>query len=268
MKHLKKFEELNITTYIKAGDALKKHGHLKRGQKMIDWAKRGELDKTPDLNLWIKWMNSYTSTKTKEKVTKGIISDVPIKAKVSMIHVNIDNLGDDFEYHKTENSYPIFLTISFSIGESELEKIKPEYLEYFKEEAHDHTGIGGYKIFPMELTSGFSLNESGNIDKVFQVGFFTYNEMGTMFSDRKSANNFRTILRSVLSNQIKVYTGYKDEDTGDYMTNSEALFDRLEKKIPTLEISDIEQVIDGLKNVNINVLYNDDIKEAEMKIQH
>jgi hypothetical protein len=264
MKHLKKFEELNITTYIKAGEELKKHGHLKRGQKMIDWAKRGELDKTPELNLWIKWMNSYTSGII--KVSQGIISDVPIKAKVSMIHMNLGSLVDDIEYHKSRNSYPIFVTISFTVEESELKKIKPEYLEDFKKESEISGGV--YKIYPMELTSEFSLNESGNIDKVFQVGFFTYGEMGAMFSDRKSANNFRSILKSILSNQIKVYTGVKDQDTGDYMTNSELLFHTLEKEIPTLEISDIEQVIDELKNVNINVLYNDDIGEASMKIQN
>ena len=267
MKHLKKFEELNIETYIKAGEVLRKQGHTRRGQKMIDWAKRGELDKTPELNLWLKWMNTYQPGRGSKGVYKGIISDVPIKAKVSMIHINIDSIGDDLEYHNQSNSYPIFLTISFSIDESELEKIKPEYLEFFKSETHEHSEIGRYNIYPMELTSGFSLNASGNIDEVFRVGFLTYNEVGAIFSDRKSANNFKSILKSVLSNQIKVYTGYKDQDTGQFMTNSEVLFDRLEKAIPTLEISDIEQVIDVLKNVNTNLLYNDDPKEAETRIQ-
>ena len=53
MRHLKKFEELNLETYLKYGEMLKKAGHSERGQKMIDWGKRGQLDDTPDVNLWI-----------------------------------------------------------------------------------------------------------------------------------------------------------------------------------------------------------------------
>ena len=41
MRHLKKFEELNLETYLKYGEMLKKAGHTERGQKMIDWGKRG-----------------------------------------------------------------------------------------------------------------------------------------------------------------------------------------------------------------------------------
>ena len=129
MRHLKKFEELNLDTYLKYGELLKKAGHNERAQKMIDWAKRGQLDDTPDVNLWIKWMNDYRPRNSnqidRKAIVKGLISDVPIKAKVQMVHVDLDQLKDDYDYHKEENSYPIAMTISFSIDQSELEKIKP-----------------------------------------------------------------------------------------------------------------------------------------------
>ena len=79
MRHLKKFEELNIETYINAGDNLKKVGHLERGQKLIDWAKKGKLGDVGEFNIWIKWMTSYPATATSRKgITSGIISDTPI----------------------------------------------------------------------------------------------------------------------------------------------------------------------------------------------
>ena len=93
MKHLKKFEELNISTYIKAGELLRKGGHSKRGDKMIDWAMKGELDKTPELNLWIKWMHDYEERGIKAAIKKGIISDSPIKAIINSIHVNLDMMS-------------------------------------------------------------------------------------------------------------------------------------------------------------------------------
>jgi hypothetical protein len=34
MKHLKKFEELNINTYINAGEKLRKAGHTDRGDRL------------------------------------------------------------------------------------------------------------------------------------------------------------------------------------------------------------------------------------------
>ena len=144
MRHLKKFEELNLDTYINAGEMLKKSGHADRGQKLIDWGKRGQLDDTPDVNLWIKWMNDYpaqrgsrTSGQNERKaIAKGLISDVPIKAKVQMVHVNLDQLKDDYDYHKEENSYPILMSIMFSVDQSELEKIKPDYLDLFKSETY------------------------------------------------------------------------------------------------------------------------------------
>ena len=272
MRHLKKFEELNLDTYLKYGELLKKAGHNERGQKMIDWAKRGQLDDTPDVNLWIKWMNDYparrgsrTSSQTERKeILKGLISDVPIKAKVQMVHVNLDQLRDDYDYHKEENSYPITMTINFSIDQSELEKIKPDYLDLFKGE----TNVSGtsYKIYPMQLSSSFKLDEKGRIKEVSPVTTFTYGEMGAIFSDRRSANNFKNILRKILTNEIKIYTGYKDEDDGQFMTNSEAMFQILTKEIPTIEISDIEMIIDTFKNINTNTLYSENSLEASKRI--
>lgn len=265
MKHLKKFEELNIKTYIDAGEKLRKAGHSDRGQKMIDWAKRGQLDETPELNIWIKWMNNYPAGRGTKEVVKGIISDIPIKAKLEMVHVNLDSMTDDIDYHKGENSFPVFMTIVFRIEDTELEKIKPEYLELFKGEA-THFGKA-YKIWPMELSSSFKLNDAGNIDKVFPVSFFTYGEMGAMFSDRRSANNFKNILKKLLTNEIKVYTGYKDEDDGHLMTNSEALLSVLSREISTIEISDVEEILDVFKSINTNTLYNENPKEAFKRIQ-
>ena len=272
MRHLKKFEELNLDTYLKYGELLKKAGHNERGQKMIDWAKRGQLDDTPDVNLWIKWMNSYpaqrgsrTTNQTERKeILKGLISDVPIKAKVQMVHVNLDKLRDDYDYHKENNSYPIFISTVFIIDQSELEKIKPEYLNLFKGEA-ELSGTS-CKIWPMELSSSFKLDENGNISQVFPVTTFTYGEMGSIFSDRRSANNFKNILRKILTNEIKIYTGYKDEDDGQFMTNSEAMFQILTKEIPTIEISDIEMIIDTFKNINTNTLYSENSLEASKRI--
>ena len=264
MRHLKKFEELNLDTYLKYGEMLKKAGHVERGQKMIDWSKRGQLDDTPDFNLWIKWMNAYPAGRGSKEILKGLISDVPIKAKVQMVHVNLDQLKDDYDYHKEENSYPIFMTIVFIVEQSELEKIKPEYLNLFKGEA---TLSGtSYKIWPMELSLSFKLNENGNISEIFPVTMFTYGEMGTIFSDRRSANNFKTILRKILTNEIKIYTGYKDEDDGQFMTNSEAMFQILTKEMPTIEISDIEMIIDTFKNINTNTLYSENSLEASKRI--
>lgn len=272
MRHLKKFEELNLDTYINAGEMLKKSGHADRGQKLIDWAKRGQLDDTPDVNLWIKWMTDYpaqrgsrTSSQTERKeILKGLISDVPIKAKVQMVHVNLDQLRDDYDYHKENNSYPIFISTVFIIDQSELEKIKPEYLNLFKGEA-ELSGTS-YKIWPMELSSSFKLDENGNISQVFPVTTFTYGEMGSIFSDRRSANNFKNTLRKILTNEIKIYTGYKDEDDGQFMTNSEAMFQILTKEIPTIEISDIEMIIDTFKNINTNTLYSENSLEASKRI--
>ena len=272
MRHLKKFEELNLDTYLNAGKELKKAGHDERGQKMIDWAKRGQLDNTPDVNLWIKWMNDYSAQRgsrtsgqnERKEIVKGLISDLPIKAKVKMVHVNLDTLKDDIEYHKEQNSYPIFMTIIFIMDQSELEKIKPEYLNLFKGES---TLSGtSYEVYTMELSSSFKLDENGNISEVFPVDMFTYGEMGAIFSDRKSANTFKNILRRILTNEIKIYTGYKDEDDGKLMTNSEAMFEILTKEIPTIEISDIEMVIDVFKNINTNSLYSENPLEAFKRI--
>ena len=265
MRHLKKFEELNLDTYLKYGEMLKKAGHVERGQKMIDWAKRGQLDDTPDVNLWIKWMNDYRPRNSNQIDRKaGLISDAPIKAKVQMVHVDLDQLKDDYDYHKEENSYPITMTINFSIDQSELEKIKPDYLDLFKGE----TNVSGtsYKIYPMQLSSSFKLDERGNIKEVSPVTTFTYGEMGAIFSDRRSANNFKNILRKILTNEIKIYTGYKDEDDGQFMTNSEAMFQILTKEIPTIEISDIEMIIDTFKNINTNTLYSENSLEASKRI--
>jgi hypothetical protein len=272
MRHLKKFEELNLDTYINAGEMLKKSGHADRGQKLIDWAKRGQLDDTPDVNLWIKWMNSYpaqrgsrTTNQTERKeILKGLISDVPIKAKVQMVHVNLDILKDDIDYHKEQNGYPIIIGTVFIIDQSELEKIKPEYLNLFKGEA-ELSGTS-YKIWPMELSSSFKLDENGNVSQVFPITTFTYGEIGSIFSDRRSANNFKNTLRKILTNEIKIYTGYKDEDDGQFMTNSEAMFQILTKEIPTIEISDIEMIIDTFKNINTNTLYSENSLEASKRI--
>jgi len=272
MRHLKKFEELNLETYLKYGEMLKKAGHVERGQKMIDWGKRGQLDDTPDVNLWIKWMNDYSAQRgsrtsgqnERKAIAKGLISDLPIKAKVQMVHVNLDQLKDDYDYHKENNSYPIFMTIIFSMDQSELEKIKPDYLDLFKGET-DLSGTS-YKIYTMELSSSFKLDEVGNIKEVSPVTTFTYGEMGAIFSDRRSANNFKNILRKILTNEIKIYTGYKDEDDGQFMTNSEAMFQILTKEIPTIEISDIEMIIDVFKNINTNILYSENPLEASKRI--
>jgi len=263
MRHLKKFEELNLDTYINAGEMLKKSGHVERGQKMIDWGKRGQLDDTPDVNLWVKWMNDYRGG-VKKTIAKGLISDVPIKAKVQMVHVNLDELTSDYDYHKENNSYPIFMTIIFSVDQSELEKIKPDYLDLFKGET-DLSGTS-YKIYTMELASSFKLDEGGNIKEISPITTFTYGEMGSIFSDRRSANNFKNILRRILANEIKIYTGYKDEDDGKFMTNSEAMFQILTKGIPTIEISDIEMIIDTFKNINTNSLYSENPLEASKRI--
>jgi len=265
MRHLKKFEELNIETYINAGDNLKKVGHLERGQKLIDWAKKGKLGDVGEFNIWIKWMTSYPATATSRKgITSGIISDTPIKAKLNKIELNLDLLKDDIEYHKSTNILPVSITISFEINESELSKIKPEYIDLFKDECE----LSSYKFWPMELHTHFNLNENGNIDRVSPITIFTYGELGTMFSDRKSANNFRNILRKVLTNEIKVYTGYKNEDDDKYMTNSEAMFEILPNIISTIEISDVEMILDEFKNINTNKLYNEDPKEAFKRISH
>ena len=274
MRHLKKFEELNLDTYINAGEMLKKSGHADRGQKLIDWAKRGQLDDTPDVNIWIKWMTSYPAQRAsaipirrqteRKEILKGLISDVPIKAKVQMVHVNLDILKDDIDYHKEQNGYPIIIGTVFIIDQSELEKIKPEYLNLFKGEA-ELSGTS-YKIWSMELSSSFKLDENGNISQVFPVTTFTYGEMGSIFSDRRSANNFKNILRRILSNEIKIYTRYKDEDDGQFMTNSEAMFQILTKEIPTIEISDIEMIIDTFKNINTNTLYSENSLEASKRI--
>jgi hypothetical protein len=272
MRHLKKFEELNLDTYLKYGELLKKSGHEERGQKMIDWAKRGQLDDTPDVNLWIKWMNDYSAQRgsrtsgqnERKTIAKGLISDVPIKAKVQMVHVDLDQLKDDYDYHKEENSYPILMSIMFSVDQSELEKIKPDYLDLFKGET-DLSGTS-YKIYTMELSSSFKLDEGGNIKEVSPVTMFTYGEMGAIFSDRRSANNFKNILRRILSNEIKIYTGYKDEDDGKFMTNSEVMFQVLTKEISTIEISDIEMIIDTFKNINTNSLYSENPLEASKRI--
>ena len=269
MKHLKKFEELNIKTYIEAGEKLRKAGHSDRGQKMIDWAKRGQLDETPDLNIWIKWMNTYPAGRGSKEVLKGIINETPIKVKVQMVHINIDMFVDDIEYYKEQNNFPVSITVSFNMNETELEKIKPEYLSVFKAETAGHySGTSGnyYKLWTMELNTYFKLDEKGNISSVSPVGFFTYGEMGSMFSDRRSANNFKNILKKILSNEIKVYTGYKDEDDDRLLTNSEAMFSIIGREIPTIEISDVEEVIDAFKNINTNILYNENPKDAVNRI--
>lgn len=266
MKHLKKFEELNIKTYIDAGEKLKKAGHTNRGQKMIDWAKRGPLDETPELNIWIKWMSTYSAGRGSKEVLSGIINETPIKVKVQMVHINLNMLAEDIEYHKEQNSFPVYMTVSFNMQESELEKIKPEYLSVFNSETAGPSG-NFYKLYTMELSNYFKLDESGKISSVSPVGFFTYGEMGSMFSDRRSANNFKNILKNILSNEIKVYTGYKDEDDDRYLTNSEAMFSVFSREIPTIEISDVEEVIDAFKNINTNILYNENPKEASKRIQ-
>jgi hypothetical protein len=266
MKHLKKFEELRTDAYVQAGEKLIKLGHRERGQKMIDWAKRGQLEDTSELNLWIKWMNTYPPGRGSQGVNKGIISDVPIKAKIQSIQIDLDTLIDDVEYNKQSNYFPVLMSVSFSIHESELEKIKPEYLEYFKSDATKSGQV--YKIWPLVFNTGFTLNSNGNIDKIYQMAHLTYGEIGSMFSDRKSANNFKTILKKVLSNDIKVYTGYKDDDTGNWMTNSEAMIEILTREIPTFELSDVETLIDAFKDISTNFLYNDNPAEALARIQN
>lgn len=272
MKHLKKFEELNLNTYINAGHMLKNKGHQERGKKLIEWGKKGKIGDLDELNLWIKWMTSYSARVTPgtprktEAINAGIISDTPIKAKIDMICVNLDRLKDDIEYHKSQNFFPLSITISFDIDKSELDKIKKEYLNHFKGEAEIS---GSYsRIWSMELETGFKLDTNGNIEQVSPVSYSTYAELGTIFSDRKSANNFRKIIRKVLTNEIKIYTGYKDEDDGNYMTNSEAMFEIIPKLISTIEISDVETVLDGFKNINTNTLYYEDPKEAVKRIHH
>ena len=265
MKHLKKFEELNISTYIKAGEELGKRGHSKRGQQMIDWAKKGELDKTPELNLWIKWMHDYEARGIKSAIKKGIISDSPIKAIINSIHVNLDMMSEDIEYHKEENNFPVSISLGFKIDESELEKVKSEYIKFVKDECESSQG---FKMWPMELFVNFKLDENGHISENPKLSFFSYNEIGAMFSDRRSANNFKTILKKVLTNEIKVYTGYKDEDDGSHMTNSEAIFDRIPKLIPTIDISDVEVILDTFKNINTNSLYAEDPNDALKRISN
>ena len=112
MKHLKKFEELNISTYLKAGELLRK-SHSKRGDKMIDWAMKGELGKTPELNMWIKWMNDYVPKGGRLGMKKGIVSDLPLKVKIDSIHVSLDSLSDDIDYHKEENNFPFSISLIY-----------------------------------------------------------------------------------------------------------------------------------------------------------
>jgi hypothetical protein len=263
MKHLKKFEELNISTYLKAGELLRKGGHSKRGDKMIDWAMKGELDKTPELNLWIKWMNEYQARGINPGTKKGIISDSPIKVRINSIHVNLDMMSEDIEYHKEENNFPVSISLGFKIDESELEKVKSEYIKCFKDECKSSSG---FKLYPMELYISFKLDENGHISENPKLSIFSYNEIGAMFSDRRSANNFKTILKKVLSNEIKVYTYYKDEDDDSPMTNSESILDRIPKLIPTIDISDVEIILDTFKNINTNSLYADDPNDALKRI--
>ena len=263
MKHLKKFEELDLSTYIKAGEELRKAGHSERGQQMIDWSMKGELDKTPELNIWIKWMNEYQERGIKRGIKRGIISDTPIKVKIDSIHVNVDMMTDDIDYFKEENNFPVSISLGFKIDESELEKVKSEYIQCVKDECKSSQG---FKMWPMELFVNFKLDENGHISENPKLSFFSYNEIGAIFSDRRSANNFKTILKKVLSNEIKVYTHYKDEDDGSYMTNSEAILDRIPKLIPTIDISDVEIILDAFKNINTNSLYADDPNDALKRI--
>jgi hypothetical protein len=262
MKHLKKFEELNISTYLKAGELLRK-SHSKRGDKMIDWAMKGELGKTPELNIWIKWMNEYQERGIKRGIKRGIISDTPIKVKIDSINVNLDMMSEDIEYHKEENNFPVSISLGFKIDESEFEKVKSEYIQCVKDECKSSQG---FKMWPMELFVNFKLDENGHISENPKLNFFSYNEIGAMFSDRRSANNFKIILKKVLTNEIKVYTYYKDEDDGSPMTNSEAIFDRIPKLIPTIDISDIEIILDTFKNINTNSLYAEDSNDALKRI--
>jgi hypothetical protein len=262
MKHLKKFEELNISTYLKAGELLRK-SHSKRGDKMIDWAMKGELGKTPELNMWIKWMNDYDPRGGRLGMKKGIVSDLPLKVKIDSIHVSLDSLSDDIDYHKEENNFPFSISLGFKIDESELEKTKPEYIKSVKDECKYSSG---FRLYPMELYVNFKIDENGHIAENPKLNFFSYNEIGAMFSDRKSANNFKTILKKVLTNEIRVYTYYKDEDDGSPMTNSEVIFDRIPKLIPTIDISDIEIILDTFKNINTNSLYAEDPNDALKRI--
>ena len=264
MKHLKKFEELNISTYIKAGEELGKRGHSKRGKEMIDWAMKGELGKTPELNLWIKWMNEYQARGIKPAIRKGIISNSPIKVRINSIHVNLDMISEDIDYHKEQNNFPFTISIGFKIDQSEIEKVKPEYIKSISADYQVTQGV--FRMYPMEVSVNFKLNDDGHVAENPKIMLYTFDEIGAIFSDRRSANNFKTILKKVLSNEIKVYTNYRDEDDDRPMTNSEAIFNKLSEIIPSIDLSDIEVILDAFYNINTNSLYTDDPNDALKRI--
>jgi hypothetical protein len=233
---------------------------------MIDWAMKGELGKTPELNLWIKWMNDYESRGIKAAIKKGIISDSPIKVRINSIHVNLDMIGEDIEYYKEENNFPFTITIGFKVDQSEIEKVKPEYIKSINADYQRSPGV--FKIYPMEVSVNFKLNEDGHVTENPKIMVYTFDEIGAIFSDRRSANNFKTILKKVLTNEIKVYTYYKDEDDDRPLTNSEAIFNKLSKLIPTIDLSDIEAILDAFNNINTNSLYAEDPNDALKRISN
>ncbi len=130
MKHLKKFEELNKSTYLSAADKLEDKGHTNRANSLRDYAK-DIIVSDDDFTFYINRGHSTVNPKViVAKITDIKIDKEPISHKSAPKRTVVDRLkGRNKDEVTTLDHYNLNLEVKFSDGTKFEKNIGVEHLQ-------------------------------------------------------------------------------------------------------------------------------------------
>ncbi len=232
MKWIKKFEELDPSTYRSAGKKLIDKGHTERGFGLVDHS----FDKEHGVsNMWFCNQGSGIIT-NKEKFyepfsfsfDKSVLTYCVGDDNLEIETIGVDEYVDEYG---SKMSFGFNIEFYFSPTSITTKKLKLDSLDSFK-------------LFNLNFTIDGSENKKGDIKVTLNGKNYNldhYKDYYGIFSDRKSANHF---LRKILPNEIKKHT--------DDILNIFAL-----TEISTTTYND--KVLDVSKKIKLNNLYRTEI---------
>ena len=256
MKYLKRYnEELRPLTYRKAGNELKKIGHTKRGDELINWA---------DIS-----QKKITDRKTKERIEEaknlGVYRMKLLKSQSSSpvvlvegnffinFYLDVDVLKEDYRDWK-EDGQVLYLLFGFGVIPAD-EETRYKLLTCIGGEDELHLGTYQPNSMYLNISPSYTtdieepiLNPTGEL--TFDADGHGHGEV-LYFSDRRSAIQFKKALIDIFEGEI-VY-GETDEIPGGM---KEIIMDELcSERDRNLE--EFESIIKSLRKININKIYKD-----------
>jgi hypothetical protein len=195
MKYLKRFnEELRPQTYMSAARKLDKLGHHDRAKVLKDWAR--EVEMKEEMIKWKDRIQDYAQFGTFKMSIKN-----PDTGETLTGDFHLDISFDEMAFSDEPES-----GISFFIG---LIPTSEDLIHQYMELCPDYDFGNGFfwgKIFNLEY-------ELGDTVTFTKWNFWDYDDGKITFSDRGSANKFKTLLIQFFTNRDLGYpSGYTDVD--------------------------------------------------------